>query len=108
MVGIYTVETKVGDNFMTGKERVTKCLMFDNPDRAPRDLWALPYISLYRKHEFNVMLEKFPMDIGLSQLSPGWDEKVIQATAKIGCYQDDWGSVWYVGEPGIIARCRGI
>ena len=91
---------------MTGRERVTKCLTFDSPDRAPRDLWALPYISLFRKDEFDTMVEKFPMDIGLSQLSPGWDEKVIQATAKVGCYEDDWGSVWHVGEPGVIGEVK--
>jgi len=61
---------------MTGRERVRRCLTFDSPDRAPRDLWALPYISLFRKDEFDAVVEKFPMDIGLSQLSPGWDEKV--------------------------------
>jgi hypothetical protein len=80
--------------------------MFKNPDRAPRDLWALPYISLHRKEEFDEVVKKYPMDIGLSQLSPGWDDKVVQATAKAGCYEDDWGSIWQVGEPGVIGEVK--
>lgn len=91
---------------MTGRERIHKCLMFQNPDRAPRDLWALPYISLHRKEEFDEVVRKYPMDIGLSQLSPGWDDKVVQATAKAGCYEDDWGSIWQVGEPGVIGEVK--
>jgi len=91
---------------MTGRERVLKCLNFDNPDRPPRDLWALPYVSLYRKDEFDAVIEQYPPDIGLSQLSPGWDEKVIRACAKAGSYKDDWGSIWHVGEPGIIGEVK--
>lgn len=30
---------------MTGRERVTAALTFANPDRPPRDLWALPFGS---------------------------------------------------------------
>jgi len=92
---------------MTGRERVRKCLRFENPDRAPRDLWALPYINLYRNEEFDEVVKKYPMDIGLSQISTGCDEVVVQATAKGGCYEDDWGSIWQVGEPGVIGEVTG-
>lgn len=92
---------------MTGRERVRKCLRFEKPDRAPRDLWALPYISLYRKEEFDEVVKKYPMDIAQSQLSPGWDERIVQATAKAGSYEDDWGTIWQVGEPGVIGEVKG-
>jgi hypothetical protein len=91
---------------MTGRERVKAALTFTKPDRAPRDLWALPYVTLFQEDEFDALLEKYPMDIGASQLSPGWNDDVIQATAKVGRYTDDWGSVWYVGEPGVIGEVK--
>jgi len=91
---------------MTGRERVKAALTFSTPDRAPRDLWALPYISLFRKNELDELLQEFPMDIQPSQLSPGWSDKVVAATAQPGRYVDDWGSVWHVGEPGVIGEVK--
>lgn len=46
------------------------------------------------------------MDIQPSQLSPGWSNEVVAATAQAGRYTDDWGSVWYLGEPGIIGEVK--
>lgn len=89
---------------MTPRERVKAALTFNNPDRAPRDLWALPYVSLFQQDQFDDLVEKYPMDIGASQLSPGWGDKVVNAAAKAGCYVGDWGSVWQVGEPGVIGE----
>lgn len=91
---------------MTGRGRVKACLTFNNPDRAPRDLWALPYVTLFQNDEFDAMVQEYPMDIGASQLSPGWSDEVVQATAKPGHYTDDWGSVWYIGEPGVIGEVK--
>lgn len=91
---------------MTGRERVKKCLTFNKPDRAPRDLWALPYVILFEKDKFEKVINKYPMDISASQLSPGWSDEVVKQTAKKGSYTDDWGSVWHVGEPGIIGEVK--
>jgi uroporphyrinogen decarboxylase len=89
---------------VTGRERVRKALTFSTPDRVPRDVWALPYVSLFRKAELDDLVRHFPMDIGASQLSPGWSDKVVRASAHTGKYTDDWGSVWRVGEPGVIGE----
>lgn len=91
---------------MTGRERVTASIEFKRPDRVPRDLWALPYITLFEKDSFEKIINKYPMDISASQLSPGWSDKVVRQTVKKGSYTDDWGSVWYVGEPGIIGEVK--
>jgi len=91
---------------MTGRERVKAALTFSKPDRPPRDLWALPYVSLFRKDELDAVVEEFSMDIGASQLSPGWSDEVVAATAKVGSYEDDWGSVWHVGEAGLIGEVK--
>lgn len=89
---------------MTSRERVKAALTFSNPDRPPRDLWALPYVILFEKEKFDNLVEKYPMDIGASQLSPGWSDKVVENVSKAGCYVGDWGSVWQVGEPGVIGE----
>lgn len=98
------VHTK--ENAMTSRERVKKCLTFSNPDRAPRDLWALPYVILFQKEEFNEVIKEYPLDFQTSQLSPGWSDEVVKFTAKKGNYTDDWGSIWYVGEPGVIGEAK--
>jgi uroporphyrinogen decarboxylase len=91
---------------MTGRERTRRALTFQKPDRAPRDVWALPFVSLFRKAELDSLMQRYPMDICASQLSPGWSDKVVQASAHTGAYTDDWGSVWFVGEPGVIGEVK--
>jgi hypothetical protein len=91
---------------MTGRERVKRALTFECPDRAPRDVWALPYVQLFRRDELDELRAEFPMDIGSPQLSPGWSDEVVQATRTPGRYRDDWGSVWYVGEAGVIGEVK--
>lgn len=91
---------------MTGRERVLKTLRFEKVDRAPRDLWALPAVTLFQKDEFDAILEQYPLDIGASQISPGWNEETIENTRNVGSYKDDWGSIWQVGEPGLIGEVK--
>ncbi len=90
---------------MTGQERVKAAITFSKPDRIPRDLWALPYISLFRKRELEEVLSKYPPDIARPELTPGAGEDT-QMLMKPGTYMDAWGSVWQVGEPGIIGEVK--
>ena len=76
---------------MTGRGRVKATLTFSSPDRIPRDLWVLPYISLFRKTELEEIRIKFPADID----SPGSitpETEAIQRLATPGIYTDEWGS----------------
>ncbi len=91
---------------MTGRERVKASLTFSHPDRIPRDLWALPAIPLFRSRELNEILERFPRDIDGSQISPGSNEATLSKTAQVGSYRDEWGSIWQVGEPGVIGEVK--
>jgi uroporphyrinogen decarboxylase len=92
---------------MTGRERVQASLKFLSPDRAPRDVWALPYVTLFRQDELDALVAAYPMDIGASQISPGWNQKAVNATRRAGTYRDEWGSVWHIGEPGVIGEVKG-
>ncbi|GAB4433523.1 MAG: uroporphyrinogen decarboxylase family protein [Anaerolineae bacterium] len=90
---------------MTGRERVRAALTFSKPDRAPRDLWALPYVSLFRQDELDAVLEAYPMDIQGCQRSPGQPDASL-VTAQVGSYKDEWGSVWHLAEPGMIGEVK--
>ncbi|HMN61633.1 MAG TPA: hypothetical protein PJ988_14775, partial [Anaerolinea sp.] len=90
----------------TGRERVIAALTFQHPDRPPRDLWALPYISLFRQAELDALLAEFPMDIGGIQLSPGSSNEDAERYGQIGSYLDEWGSLWRVAEPGVIGEVK--
>lgn len=93
-------------NEMNSRERVKNCLTFNNPDRVPRDLWALPYVILFQKEEFDEVIREYPMDIQASQLSPGRSDEDAKLTEKKGSYTDEWGSIWHVGEPGVIGEVK--
>ena len=91
---------------MTSRERVRAALNHTAPDRAPRDLWALPYISLFRKKELDDLLRKYPLDFESPEFSPGSSDKDLQKYARAGTYTDEWGSVWHVGEPGVVGEVK--
>lgn len=91
---------------LSSRERVIKTLRYDFPDRAPRDLWALPYISLFCQEDLENLYTQFPMDIESPQTSPGQSQKITQTVARAGQYQDEWGSTWSVGEPGVIGEVK--
>lgn len=94
---------------MTSRERVRKILTFSKPDRVPLDLWELPYISLFRKDELEIVQRKYPSDIGRPELSPGGGgDDGIKKLAKAGTYVDEWGSVWEIAEPGIVGKLRSL
>ena len=91
---------------MDSRERVIRCIEFKKPDRPPRDLWPLSYITIYRKEEYKSLLEEFPMDIEYLENSPGYNDNNNNLLSKKGFYTDEWGSVWYIGEPGVMGEVK--
>ena len=91
---------------MTGRERVIAALTFSSPDRAPRDLWVLPYSSMFRAEEVAAVLERYPLDFERVELYPEAVADQENQLAKPGTYTDDWGSVWQIGVPGTIGEVR--
>jgi hypothetical protein len=89
---------------VTSRERVIASLSFSTPDRAPRDLWILPYTSLFRADEVESFLERYPIDFERVELGPDDAKGREDRLAKPGTYTDDWGSVWQVGVPGTIGE----
>jgi hypothetical protein len=91
---------------MTGRERVRAALTFQHPDRTPRDLWALPYISLFRQPELDEFLAEFSLDMGGIQLSPGSSADDYARYGQAGSYTDEWGSVWSLAEAGVVGEVK--
>ena len=85
---------------MTGRERVQRALRFQSPDRAPRNLWALTGIRLWRKAEHEALLQRFPEDFsGVG--NPTQSKRARGQPGVVGTNVDAWGCVWQVGEPGV-------
>jgi len=91
---------------MNSRERVKAALTFQHPDRVPRDLWALPYVGLFRKNELDELLAEFPPDLGGIQLSPGQSNDDQDRYRQAGSYVDEWGSTWFLGEPGVVGEVK--
>ena len=91
---------------MTGRERVKAALNHEAPDRVPRDLWLLPYVSKFRRSEVDAILKDFPTDIqGVGPVYPS-DIYRPEGYQPVGAYKDEWGSVWYVNEPGVVGEVK--
>lgn len=91
---------------MTSRERVLRTLTFDNPDRAPRNLWALPGVTKYRRDAYVRVCERFPDDFGGPTFHYGASNRAKGVPYEVGEYVDEWGSVWHVGEPGIVGEVK--
>jgi len=91
---------------VTSRERVDMALNFECPDRAPRDLWALPGPQVDQKDEIAALIDRFPMDIGKPQTSPGTNRGVLEEPIVVGTSVDEWGSVWERAERGVIGEVK--
>jgi hypothetical protein len=90
---------------LTGHERVTRCLEWNAPDRAPRELWALPWVRQYARSELEALQRRFPTDFGgVDALAPG--ERCWGRPNVVGDYADEWGCTWSVGEDGVVGEVK--
>ena len=92
---------------MNSRERVIRTLTFDHPDRAPRHLWHLPGITMFRREEFDAFQARYPDDITGPPIRYGQSQRARGTPNVIGSYTDAWGCVWEVGEPGIVGEVKG-
>lgn len=91
---------------MTGRERVRRALEFRQPDRVPRDLWALPGVVEFRKNELDEVRKRFPPDVATapSPYAPSGRERGDPNV--VGVYTDMWGATWRVGQAGVIGEVK--
>jgi len=91
---------------MTPRERMYKALEFNSPDRAPRDIWALPWVDQYARAEFDALAERFPPDV-MSVRAEARGDRARGRRGRKGTYTDDWGCVFEVGQDGLIGEVKG-
>ena len=99
---------------ITSRERVYRALRFESPDRAPRELWALPGIDMFRRDELKALLERFPPDFVSPEVTHGTGPDIKYGTgyrsrgtpAMVGTYVDEWGCPFTVAEPGVIGEVK--
>ncbi len=92
---------------MNSRERVIRALTFERPDRAPRELWYLPGISMFRKDELSAVLARYPSDIVAAPVHYARSPRAQGEPNVVGTYIDDWGCLWQVGQAGIIGEVKG-
>lgn len=91
---------------MTPRERVQRALRFECPDRAPRELWTLPGVPMFRGEELRQVLERFPGDFAGPRVRYGPSRYSKGQPAVVGSYVDEWGSGWHVAEPGVVGEVK--
>jgi hypothetical protein len=90
---------------MNSRERVFKSLEFSCPDRAPRNLWKLPWVDMFATEEARQIANEFPDDfIGPAGPVFGKSEKSHGVIARKRRYVDDWGCVWESAEDGVVGE----
>ena len=92
---------------MTSRERVIRALHFEHPDRAPRQLWTLPGVPLFRRSELNAFLERFPEDIAGPDVTYGCGKRESGVPNLVDTYTDAWGCAWDALEPGVVGEVKG-
>jgi len=91
---------------MTSRERVTRALKLQNPDRAPRELWALPGIGKFRWKELEGMNVAYPSDFTGSGGTYGPSGRACGTCHEVGDYVDEWGVRWTNAEPGVVGEIK--
>lgn len=98
----------MGGFSMTSRELVFRTLEFQNFDkRAPRQLWALPWVSIHHPRELDALRRAFPDDI-VEGLPIHLDQPVPSKgdPYAAGEYVDPWGCVFHNIQTGIIGEVK--
>lgn len=90
----------------TSKEIVLRTLEFNNPERAPRDLWALPWAGEHYPEELKNIRETFEWDF--AGVTPKYESRAKTSgdPYAVGTYIDDWGCIFENKQSGVIGEVR--
>jgi len=55
---------------------------------------------------YESFIKEFPVDIKCAESYPSGDREFFKLISKKGTYKDEWGSIWYVGEPGFTGEVK--
>ncbi|MCK5757620.1 MAG: methyltransferase, partial [Clostridiales bacterium] len=83
------------------RKLVYKTLEFDKPERAPRDIWILPWADLNYPEQVKKLKNDFPQDIKSAGGFAKQSSVVIGDMHTVGTYVDPWGCVFENIQEGI-------
>jgi hypothetical protein len=86
---------------MNSRERVSRAIHFQGPDRLPVSHAILPSAQYHYGAALSAITDPVPEDFGWSLL-PDLPPDKLPAVYKLGYNRDDFGTLWHVSEQG---RC---
>lgn len=90
----------------TSRELVQQTLNFQNPARAPRELWVLPIAPAQYPVAFAELERDFPNDIVGACGYERARAPVVGDQHGVGLYTDEWGATFTNIQPGIIGEVK--
>jgi len=91
---------------MDSRQRVYRALEFRSPDRAPRNLWYLPWVKLHESDRLGAFRREFPDDFAVpAGVLAGGDRSRGEMYRK-GEAVDDWGCAWESMMDGILGEVK--
>lgn len=91
---------------MTSKELVIKTLNFDNPARAPRDMWVLPWAEHNHEEALTAIRLDYPSDIVIAPSFCDENDRSEGDLYEVGEAKDAWGSLFVNFQKGIIGEVK--
>ncbi len=91
---------------MNSRERVERTLNHQPVDRAPRDFWALPGVTVKRREEWDRLRAKYPGDLQGTASPYGRSKYAKGRPYEVGAYTDEFGCVWEVAEYGVVGEVK--
>jgi hypothetical protein len=91
---------------MTSRELVYQTLNFENPGRAPRQMWVLPWAENESGPAVDAIRADYPDDIVVAPVELAEPSQVKGDPFAIGQYTDDWGCVFENIQAGVIGEVR--
>lgn len=90
----------------TSRELVHQTLRFQNPPRAPRQLWVLPWAAIHHPKDLASIQLEFPDDIGGVSGHLREFPKTHGNPYEVGEFVDEWGSISHNIQPGVIGEVK--
>lgn len=89
----------------TSRTLVYKALAYDNPARAPRDLWILPWARMHYGPQVDELLARYPSDFAGAP-AVGREHRVQGDEYGVGVFVDEWGCVFHNMQAGVIGEVK--
>jgi len=91
---------------MTSREIVYRTLEFNNPERAPRNLWLLPWANNHYPEEVKEIMEAYPGDFDGPPGHNSEDDISSGDPWEVGESTDAWGCTFTNYQKGIIGEVK--